>query len=115
MKRYVLPAALAALVSGVAVALAAITGVNPQSCQSPQACVDMNTQYVPLMNSPALLSPANVGVTTVAILGTTCSAAQTGQMWYVTDSTTPTFNAIVAGSGAVKVAVICNGTNWTTH
>jgi hypothetical protein len=33
-------------------------------------------------------------------------------MYIVTDALTPVALATVAGGGAVKVPVICNGTNW---
>jgi hypothetical protein len=50
--------------------------------------------------------------TTVAVLGTTCTSGQQGQMFIVTDALVPAALAIVAGSGAVKIGVTCNGTNW---
>lgn len=49
---------------------------------------------------------------TVATLGTTCTSGQTGQMYLVTDALLPAALAVVAGGGAVKVGVLCNGTNW---
>lgn len=49
---------------------------------------------------------------TVATLGTTCTSGQAGQMYLVTDALLPAALAVVAGGGAVKVGVLCNGTNW---
>lgn len=116
MKRYVIPAALAALVTGAVAALAVVAPVNPQLCNNPQSCVDFNAQYLPLLNSSALLSPANLGITTIANIGTTCTTAQKGQEWLVTDAAaTPVYNATAAGSGTVIIPVVCNGTNWTNH
>jgi hypothetical protein len=49
----------------------------------------------------------------VAVLGTTCTAAQRGQMYMVTDqAAAPVALAVVAGAGAVTVGVTCNGANW---
>lgn len=42
----------------------------------------------------------------------TCNAGAKGKRDYVTDATSPTFNATLAGSGAVFAPAICNGTNW---
>jgi hypothetical protein len=50
---------------------------------------------------------------TVAHLGTTCTSGQTGQQYYVTDATAPTIGSTVAGSGAAKAQIWCNGANWT--
>lgn len=38
-----------------------------------------------------------------------------GMQAYVTDATSPTYNATLSGSGTVKVPVFCNGTAWTSH
>jgi hypothetical protein len=54
-----------------------------------------------------------LGATTVATIGTTCSSGQTGSTVYVTDATAPTLGSTVAGSGAAKALVWCNGANWT--
>jgi hypothetical protein len=45
----------------------------------------------------------------------TCNAGAAGQLFYVTDSNSATFNANMAGGGANKVMAMCNGTNWTVH
>ena len=44
-----------------------------------------------------------------------CNAGAEGSMAYVTDADGPTYNTTVAGGGAVKVPVFCDGTNWTAH
>lgn len=41
-----------------------------------------------------------------------CSAATSGFLYQATDALTPVALSILAGGGAVKVLVICNGTNW---
>lgn len=52
--------------------------------------------------------------TTVAGLPT-CNAGNKGRLQGVTDANAPTYNATVAGGGAVAIPVYCNGTNWTAH
>lgn len=42
----------------------------------------------------------------------TCGAATKGAFFLVTDALTPVALSTVAGSGAVIVPVVCNGTNW---
>lgn len=49
---------------------------------------------------------------TVVTLGTTCTGGQIGQQYIVTDALLPAALAIIAGGGAVKIGVTCNGTNW---
>jgi hypothetical protein len=44
-----------------------------------------------------------------------CNAGAEGSMAYVTDANAPTYNTAVAGGGAVKVPVFCDGANWTAH
>lgn len=41
-----------------------------------------------------------------------CGAGTQGAMYLVTDALAPVALAIVGAGGAVKVGVICNGTNW---
>ena len=50
-------------------------------------------------------------VTTVSGLPT-CNSGTQGVIYFVTDALTPVALATVAGSGAVKIGVTCNGTNW---
>lgn len=45
----------------------------------------------------------------------TCNAGSKGLLGAVSDALAPTYNAVLAGSGAVSVPVYCNGTAWTTH
>lgn len=50
---------------------------------------------------------------TIANLGTTCTAAQLGQQFMVSDSaSSPVFGAIVTGSGSTEIGIECNGVNW---
>lgn len=49
---------------------------------------------------------------TVATLPTVGTA---GRLAAVTDANAPTYNATVAGGGAVKIPVYDDGTNWTSH
>lgn len=43
----------------------------------------------------------------------TCAAAYEGTIWAVTNSTTATWGAIIAGGGTNHVLAYCDGTNWT--
>lgn len=45
----------------------------------------------------------------------TCNAANDGTLAYITDSSTITFAATIAGGGANKVLALCDGANWTVH
>ena len=77
-------------------------------------------------NVSILLQPQGTGVIkatnslqfvttyTVATLPT-CNAGAKATLAVVTDASAPTYNATVAGSGAITIPVFCNGTNWTAH
>ena len=45
----------------------------------------------------------------------TCNAGNEGVLVGVTDLSSTTFNATLAGGGANHVMGYCNGTNWTVH
>lgn len=45
----------------------------------------------------------------------TCNTANRGSRAYVTDASAPTFNATLAGGGAVITPAFCNGTNWVAN
>lgn len=45
----------------------------------------------------------------------TLPAGVTGNLAYVTDATTPTYNGTLTGGGAVVVPVFYNGTAWVSH
>lgn len=62
-----------------------------------------------LTNQESLVTLINSALYTVATLPPGVKGARA----MVTDATSPTFNATVAGSGAVTVPVFYNGTNWT--
>jgi hypothetical protein len=52
--------------------------------------------------------------TTVAVIGTTCTAGQLGIYGVVvTDATSPSIGSTVAGSGSAKAQVWCNGSHWS--
>lgn len=60
----------------------------------------------PVVAAQVVTAPVNVSALPAA------SAALTGARAFVNDATATTFLSIVAGSGANKVPVVCNGTNW---
>jgi hypothetical protein len=43
------------------------------------------------------------------------NASNVGQMFIVTDATSPTWNSILTGGGAVICLAVSNGVNWTAH
>jgi len=45
----------------------------------------------------------------------TCNAGAKGQMWGVTDASSPTYNATLTGGSSTYALAVCNGTNWTAH
>lgn len=46
----------------------------------------------------------------------TCDVSHIGIMRAVVDAAaTPVYNAIAAGGGSVRVAVMCNGVNWVNQ
>lgn len=51
---------------------------------------------------------------TVATLPT-CGASIAGAIAYVTDATSPAYNATLTGGGAIKTLAMCNGSAWTAH
>jgi hypothetical protein len=55
--------------------------------------------------------PLNLKVFTVATLPA-CAAGTANFMYIVDDADTPTYNGMLTGSGASRVPVICDGTNW---
>ncbi|MBV8807962.1 MAG: hypothetical protein JO033_04755 [Acidobacteriaceae bacterium] len=61
-----------------------------------------------------LSSPVIGPASTVASLPT-CNAGAQDQIRIVTDANAPTYNATVAGGGAVRIPVYCNGSNWVSH
>ena len=54
---------------------------------------------------------------TVSSLGAAvpCSATTAGAIAYVTDATSPSWNATLNGGGSVHTLAMCNGANWTAH
>jgi len=75
--------------------------------------------YVPstgvtTLKSVAMTGPIQLSVTTVSSLPT-CNAGAKGQMYAVSDASSPTYNSTLTGGGAVSVPAYCNGSNWTAH
>jgi hypothetical protein len=70
-------------------------------------------QNMPAVNTPIATSGLQpvVVITTVSGLGT-CNTGAQGLIKGVTDALVPVALATVAGSGAVHVAVYCNGSVW---
>lgn len=60
----------------------------------------------PVVGPQVLTTPVNVSALPAP------TAALTGARAFVNDATATTFLSIVAGAGANKVPVVCNGTNW---
>lgn len=62
-------------------------------------------------------TPSTVVATTIKTAGYTVDtlpAGTIGMRAYVTDATTPTYNATIVGGGAVVVPVFHNGTAWVS-
>jgi hypothetical protein len=51
---------------------------------------------------------------TVATLPS-CASVSAGMIAYVTDASSPTYNATLTGGSSTKTLAMCNGTNWTAH
>jgi hypothetical protein len=49
---------------------------------------------------------------TIAAIGTSCTATHAGQLFLVTDATAGTEGATCAGSGSAKQLAFCNGSAW---
>ena len=72
--------------------------------------------------SPTWTTGANVTVAggaqlkgvTVASLPT-CNSGEEGTLYYVTDATSPAYNATLTGGGTVFALAACNGSAWTAH
>lgn len=101
-----------------------LSGTNPTG----EAAVLYTTSSAPIMfgtNSAAQLelNPggsvqvfAPVQLNSYIVTGLpTCNSGTKGDLAYVTDATSPTYNSTLSGSGSVIVLAFCNGTNWTAH
>ena len=65
-----------------------------------------------------LAAAANISALPVRLKGYTVAglpAGTQGDLAFVTDANAPTYNATVAGGGAVVIPVFYNGTNWVCH
>lgn len=74
------------------------------------ACVRVNGAT----GQVTLIGALQLPVTTVASLPS-CGTSQKGQMYAVSDATTPTYNGTLTGGSTVAVPVFCNGSAWTAH
>jgi hypothetical protein len=44
-----------------------------------------------------------------------CTSGLAGSVAYVTDASSPTYNATLTGGSSTKTLAMCNGSNWTAH
>ena len=58
--------------------------------------------------------PVALPASTVAALPS-CGAGLTGAIAYVTDASSPAYNAALIGGASTQTLAMCNGTNWTAH
>lgn len=97
----------------------AISAVGQSGSASDLSSGTLGSARMPAMSGDCTSSAGSVALTctlklastTVASLPT-CNAGSKGLMLLVTDALLPAALAIVAGSGAVVVSVVCNGTNF---
>jgi hypothetical protein len=61
-----------------------------------------------------LVAAATLVTKTVATLPT-CNSGAKGQMYAVSDASSPTYNATLTGSSTTWALAVCNGVNWTAH
>ena len=80
--------------------------------QPPQATIVPNTTPVPSLGILVPTTPD--GTATVGGLPT-CTAGTIGNVLYVTDASSPTYNATLAGGGTSFALAVCNGTAWVAH
>lgn len=77
------------------------------------ARIGWNTNNITIdSNKITFTAPYTTGSTTVVGSLVAAGTAGAGARAFVTDATATTFGSIVAGSGANKVPVYCDGTNW---
>jgi hypothetical protein len=99
MNRYILAAAIVGL---------SLPAVAQVTTPSPQTVTSGST------GSTIVVGQQSIAYTVATL--PTCNANTKGiDNFYVTDATTPTYNAALTGGGAVIVPVFCNGTAWTSH
>ena len=82
---------------------------------SPGVNVDMgctSTGQSLTYNGSAIACQAPQRPTTTVGSLPTCNSTSQGQMMFVTDALAPVALSAVAGSGAVKIGVTCNGASW---
>ncbi|MEI6282502.1 MAG: hypothetical protein WCP82_07280 [Alphaproteobacteria bacterium] len=60
------------------------------------------------------LPPGSPNVTVVASLPT-CDSTTTGQVYVVTDASSPTYGAALTGSSTTVALALCNGSSWRAH
>ena len=87
-----------------------ITGLNPASTLT-------GSEIVPIVQSgttvrTTILDINSSALTTVVASLPAAATAGAGSRRFVTDATATTFASVVAGSGANKVPVYSDGTDW---
>lgn len=75
-------------------------------------CTPSSGNFVGWTAAGGWICSAPVAPTATVSTLPTCNSAARGTLYIVTDALIPAALATVAGSGAVVVGVICNGTNW---
>lgn len=78
--------------------------------RSSLASLDREAIYGMNFHIPSTL----LGQFTVSTLPS-CGSANKASQLFVTDATSPTYNATLTGGGTVGVPVSCNGTAWVSH
>ena len=76
------------------------------------ATLGETTSNVLTVKGVALLTSYTVSSLGVAV---PCSSTTAGAIAYVTDATSPSWNATLTGGGSTHTLAMCNGSNWTAH
>jgi hypothetical protein len=100
------------IMATMAPAGAAGISVNPQTCQVPQVCADVNTVLGTVLN------PYTVQLNTIATLTFSCKATQIGQIYFATDLSAGSIvynGAVTTSNSSATALVVCNGVNWIMH
>ncbi len=70
---------------------------------------------ITIANNLTVAGVAQLASYTVSSLATAvpCSSTTAGALAYVTDASSPSWNATLSGGGSTHTLAMCNGTNWT--
>ena len=106
---------------GLAIAACLIAGgaLAQQSVQQSGGWVQGHVPtYVGTSTNPAVidsgLTPGSPLVTIVASLPT-CQSSNKGQLYVVTDASSPTYNGTLTGGSTTTALALCNGSTWAAH